>query len=118
MQVWRWTGNPLCLHPLGNTLKVLLWKNNLDWKTGSHAWVQLGQTLLSEMSFRMSGELSLATLQWKLSGKWSDWNSFVVHGVQGRLGGSGEVLEEGWGGFVLAVGGPYQIGLIPIFTGE
>jgi len=53
-----------------------------------------------------------------LRGKWSDWNSFVVHRVQGRLGGSEEVLEEGWGGFVLAMEGLYQTGLIPIFVGE
>ena len=55
----------------------------------------------------MSGELSLATQQWKLKGKWSDWNPLAVHRVQGRLGGSGEVPEEGRGGFVLSVGGPY-----------
>ncbi len=59
MQVLQWTGSPLCLHPLGNTFEVVLWKNNLHWKTGSCALVQLGQNLLSEMSFRMSGGTQL-----------------------------------------------------------
>ena len=48
--------------------------------------VQVGKTLLLKMSFRMSGELSLATPQLRLSGKWSAWKPLAVQRVQGCLG--------------------------------
>ena len=108
MQARWWTGSPSCLHPLGHTLEAPLWKVSLRWKAGSCAGVQLGQTLLSEISFRMSGELSLATPKLKLSGKWSDWNP----------GYRGVSAEEGRGGLDLTLGARYQTGLIPIFMGE
>ena len=86
MQACWWRGAPSCSHPMGCTFDALLQQVNLHWKECLCTLAQLGHALVPEMSFRMSGQLNLATPQLELRAKWLDLNPLAVNRTQGWWG--------------------------------